>query len=279
MSRKKARYPHPKAHLESPLIESPLISGIIGAIVEQPETQAAFEEWYAIITEEAAKAEKSAPAKVRKTSTSYMWIRASVKQWQRRIEVSVIRLIRGFTFPPLADGEILLPSGIMFVALIRHRFSEYAVARGRWPVRRGPSLNTILESRRIGEEFQFTIPADWSLRRVRTALRDGLPEFEARVKARVRFMEENDWLRPPPQKPGLPVSEYAESLRRYGGWLFLVETGRAKKKALAEQYHEELSARHKQENLWPCDSCQRHVNRQLDKARRVLAQSETTSPS
>ncbi len=256
-----------------------LISGIVDAIVKQPETQAALEKWYAIITEEAAKAEKSAPAKGRKTSTSYTWIRASVKQWQPRIEVSAIRLMRGYTFPPLADGEILLPSGIMFLALIRHRFYEYAVARGKWPGRRGPSLNTILESCHIGEEFQFTIPADWSLRRVRTALRDGLPEFEARVKARVRFMEENDWLRPPPRKPRRPVSDYVESLRRDGRWLFLVETGRAKKKDLAQEYHRKMSAKHKRDTYWPCDSCQRHVNRQLDKARRVLAQAETTSPS
>ena len=84
-----------------------LISGIVDAIVEQPETQAAFEKWYAIITKEAAKAEKAAPAKSRKASTSYTWIRASVKQWQPQIEVSAIRLMRGFTFPPHFSAETL----------------------------------------------------------------------------------------------------------------------------------------------------------------------------
>ncbi len=257
-----------------------LISGIVDAIVEQPETQAAFEKWYAIITKEAAKAEKAAPAKGRKASISYTWVRASVKQWQPRIEVSAIRLIRGFTFPPLADGEILLPSGIMFLTLIHHRFQKYAVARGKWPWRRGPSLNTILESSRIGEEFQFTIPADWSLRHVRTALRDGLPKFVERVKATIRAVEEeNDWLRPPPRKPRRPVSDYVESLRRDGRWLLLVETGRAKKKDLAQGYHRKMSAKHKRENYWPCDSCQQHVNRQLAKARQVLTQAETIYPS
>ncbi len=272
MSRKKAQPdPHPEAH------RKPLNSGIAGAIMEQPETQSAFEEWYAIITEEAAKAEKSAPASVRETSTSYTWIRASARQWEPRIYVSVIRLIRGFKFPPLSHGEILLPSGIMFQTLILHQFYAYAVARGKWPWRTGPSLNTILESRHIGEEFQFTVPADWSLRRVRRALRDGLPEFKARVKARVRFIEENDWLSPPPRKPKRPVSDYVKSLHRDGRWLFLVETGRAKKKDLAQEYHRKMSAKHKREIYWPCDSCQAHVNRQINKARRVLAQPEITS--
>ncbi len=131
----------------------------------------------------------------------------------------------------------------------------------------------IMESEPLGEQFQFTILADWPISRVRTALQDDFPKFVARVKARIRAVEKS-WSYPFPRKRGRPVSDYEESLRRYGRWLFLVKTGRARVAQLANDYHRGQSAQHAHQQgsyAWGCDNCVRTVRLNLAKARKLLS--------
>ena len=254
MSRKKAYLdPHPEAHLR-------LISGIVDEMLEQPEAQSAFEEWY-------AKAKKATPAKGRKATANYTWTHARLS-----------RLIRGFGFPPPANGELI------FVLEILRRFREQAAARGlRRPSRIRPSLTEIIESEPLGEQFQFTILADWPISRVRTALQDDFRKFVARVRARIRAVEKSRSSLFP-RKRGLPASAYEESLRRYGRWLFLVATERKTVNQLADAYHEQQPKQHiRQQQVyapddkklvkiaWGCDNCVRTVRLSLAKARKLLS--------
>ncbi len=259
-----------------------LLRGVVDGILEQPETKAAFEDWHTVIAEEAKAAELAyyagrrrrnpeQPRSRRRREARTNFIEASLPRWEARINISAEALIRRFEFPL---------SGVVHNLVrfdLTDRFTKQAATRADWP-RRTVRLLTDL-SPRIGEQFQFTIPADWAVSRVRAALRPpkgsapptgSLLDFVACVDARIRAVE-----KAMKAKPGRPVSDYKDALRRDGRWLFLVETRRTKVEELAETYHQEQGTDHAlKQGVGICDNCVRTVRRRLGEARRLLRRRE-----
>lgn len=249
-----------------------LLEGIVDAIIDQDETETTFKEWEGLIAREAQAARR---ARRRRGWTDLNFIEASRERWEPQILAAAKAFIGQYRFLPQGPAS----TSLLTWRLVG-RFLERIAERERWPSRT-VYLLTDLSDRPIGQDFSFKIPASWPISRVRAALRPSkgsaapagsLPDFLARVDATIRTVEKHV-----KAKPGRPVADYKDALRRDGRWLFVVETGRTKVEELAESYHHEQGPDHSEEQgIGICDHCVRTIHRRLQGARKLLRLADNT---